>query len=238
MGRQRVTVLENVNLHIAPREYVTIAGPSGSGKSTLMNLLGCLDSPTQGKYYLAGQEVSALSGQALARVRGERIGFVFQGFQLIPRLTAVENVALPLLLKGVEKAERLHRAQEALARVGLSKRLEHRPYQLSGGQQQRVAVARALIHHPSVILADEPTGNLDAEATHEVLNLLEALHGQGHTLVIITHDPAVARRAPRQLVVKDGQVSERDGSADGLQRRLQDRSDSAFPVPSAVHPPR
>jgi len=238
MGRQRVTVLENVNLHIAPREYVTIAGPSGSGKSTLMNLLGCLDSPTQGKYYLAGQEVSALSDQALARVRGERIGFVFQGFQLIPRLTAVENVALPLLLKGVEKAERLHRAQEALARVGLSKRLEHRPYQLSGGQQQRVAVARALIHHPSVILADEPTGNLDAEATHEVLNLLEALHGQGHTLVIITHDPAVARRAPRQLVVKDGQVSERDGSADGLQRRLQDRSDSAFPVPSAVHPPR
>lgn len=238
MGRQRVTVLENVNLHIAPREYVTIAGPSGSGKSTLMNLLGCLDSPTQGKYYLAGQEVSALSDQALARVRGERIGFVFQGFQLIPRLTAVENVALPLLLKGVEKAERLHRAQEALARVGLSKRLEHRPYQLSGGQQQRVAVARALIHHPSVILADEPTGNLDGDATHEVLNLLEALHGQGHTLVIITHDPAVARRAPRQLIVKDGQVSERDGSADGLQRRLQDRSDSAFPAPSAVYPPR
>jgi len=207
MGRQRVTVLENVNLHIAPREYVTIAGPSGSGKSTLMNLLGCLDSPTQGKYYLAGQEVSALSGQALARVRGERIGFVFQGFQLIPRLTAVENVALPLLLKGVEKAERLHRAQEALARVGLSKRLEHRPYQLSGGQQQRVAVARALIHHPSVILADEPTGNLDSTNTHNIVQILRSLaHDDGCTVIIVTHDHSVAEQADVVLQMKDGSL--------------------------------
>jgi len=204
LGKETVHALSNVNLRIKPREYAAIVGPSGSGKSTLMHILGCLDNPTGGRYYLDGQDVSALTERQLAQVRGEKIGFVFQGFQLLPRLTALENVALPLMLRGIDKAQRLTRAREALCRVGLAERLSHRPSQLSGGQQQRVAVARALIHQPSVILADEPTGNLDPQATREVLELLEALHRQGHTLVVITHDPSVARQAPRQIMVEQG----------------------------------
>ncbi|MBQ2700073.1 MAG: ABC transporter ATP-binding protein [Clostridia bacterium] len=218
LGSETVRALDQVNLRIQPREYAAIVGPSGSGKSTLMHILGCLDNPTSGRYFLDGQDVSALSEGQLAQVRGQKIGFVFQGFQLLPRLTALENVALPLMLQGISKTQRLSRAQDALEQVGLEKRLHHKPSQLSGGQQQRVAVARALIHHPSVILADEPTGNLDQKATREVLSLLEALHRQGHTLVVITHDPSVARQAPRQILVEQGQLKEAP-------------ADSTFPQP-------
>ena len=200
--------LHGVTLHIRQGEYAAIVGPSGSGKSTLMNILGCLDAPTSGSYRLHGRDVSTLSPAELARVRGEEIGFVFQGFQLLPRLTAVENVALPLLLCGMPVARRLERASGLLRQVGLGDRLHHRPSQLSGGQQQRVAIARALARDPSVLLADEPTGNLDAAATGEVLALLEALNRQGRTVVLITHDGQVARRAGRQLCISGGRLTE------------------------------
>ena len=200
--------LHGVTLHIRQGEYAAIVGPSGSGKSTLMNILGCLDTPTSGSYRLHGRDVSTLSPAELARVRGEEIGFVFQGFQLLPRLTAVENVALPLLLCGMPAAHRLERASRLLTQVGLGERLHHRPSQLSGGQQQRVAIARALARDPAVLLADEPTGNLDAAATGEVLALLEALNRQGRTVVLITHDGQVARRAGRQLCISGGRLTE------------------------------
>ena len=200
--------LHGVTLHIRQGEYAAIVGPSGSGQSTLMNILGCLDAPTSGSYRLHGRDVSTLSPAELARVRGEEIGFVFQGFQLLPRLTAVENVALPLLLCGMPVARRLERASGLLRQVGLGDRLHHRPSQLSGGQQQRVAIARALARDPSVLLADEPTGNLDAAATGEVLALLEALNRQGRTVVLITHDGQVARRAGRQLCISGGRLTE------------------------------
>ena len=200
--------LHGVTLHIRQGEYAAIVGPSGSGKSTLMNILGCLDAPTSGSYRLHGRDVSTLSPAELARVRGEEIGFVFQGFQLLPRLTAVENVALPLLLCGMPVARRLERASGLLRQVGLGDRLHHRPSQLSGGQQQRVAIARALARDPSVLLADEPTGNLDAAATGEVLALLEVLNRQGRTVVLITHDGQVARRAGRQLCISGGRLTE------------------------------
>ena len=200
--------LHGVTLHIRQGEYAAIVGPSGSGKSTLMNILGCLDAPTSGSYRLHGRDVSTLTPAELARVRGEEIGFVFQGFQLLPRLTAVENVALPLLLCGMPAARRLERASCLLRQVGLVDRLHHRPSQLSGGQQQRVAIARALARDPAVLLADEPTGNLDAAATGEVLALLEALNRQGRTVVLITHDGQVARRAGRQLCISGGRLTE------------------------------
>ena len=200
--------LHGVTLHIRQGEYAAIVGPSGSGKSTLMNILGCLDAPTSGSYRLHGRDVSTLSPAELARVRGEEIGFVFQGFQLLPRLTAVENVALPLLLCGMPVARRLERASGLLRQVGLGDRLHHRPSQLSGGQQQRVAIARALARDPAVLLADEPTGNLDAAATGEVLALLEALNRQGRTVVLITPDGQVARRAGRQLCISGGRLTE------------------------------
>ena len=200
--------LHGVTLHIRQGEYAAIVGPSGSGKSTLMNILGCLDAPTSGSYRLHGRDVSTLTPAELARVRGEEIGFVFQGFQLLPRLTAVENVALPLLLCGMPAARRLERASCLLRQVGLGDRLHHRPSQLSGGQQQRVAMARALARDPAVLLADEPTGNLDAAATGEVLALLEALNRQGRTVVLITHDGQVARRAGRQLCISGGRLTE------------------------------
>ena len=200
--------LHGVTLHIRQGEYAAIVGPSGSGKSTLMNILGCLDAPTSGSYRLHGRDVSTLTPAELARVRGEEIGFVFQGFQLLPRLTAVENVALPLLLCGMPVARRLERASGLLRQVGLGDRLHHRPSQLSGGQQQRVAIARALARDPAVLLADEPTGNLDAAATGEVLALLEALNRQGRTVVLITHDGQVARRAGRQLCISGGRLTE------------------------------
>ncbi|MBR4082211.1 MAG: ABC transporter ATP-binding protein [Clostridia bacterium] len=206
MHDRTMTALDHVSLHVPPGQYAAIVGSSGSGKSTLMHLLGCLDTPTSGAYYLRGRDVSQLPPRELAQVRGAEIGFVFQGFQLIPRLTALENVALPLLLCGVPRRERLARAQSLLERVGLGQRLHHRPSQLSGGQQQRVAVARALARDPALILADEPTGNLDGEATGEVLALLDALHREGRTILLITHDPRVAARAQRQICISRGQM--------------------------------
>lgn len=221
LGEKTVAALDGVSLHIRQGEYAAIIGPSGSGKSTLMHLLGCLDQPTSGAYYLHGRDVSTLSPQDLAKVRGEEIGFVFQGFQLLPRLTAEENVALPLLLRGVPARQRELRARALLEQVGLGERLRHRPGQLSGGQQQRVAVARALARNPSVILADEPTGNLDGQATKDVLALLEGLHREGRTVVLITHDPAVACRARRQIAIAGGKIV----------------ADQTQPAGSAISPP-
>ena len=202
-----VNALDGITLSVAPGEYAAIIGPSGSGKSTLMHMLGCLDTPTSGRYRLNGRDVAALTPAELARVRGEQIGFVFQGFQLLPRLTAVENVALPLMLSGMPAARRTARARELLDAVGMGERLSHRPQQLSGGQQQRVAIARALVRDPPVLLADEPTGNLDGESTEDVLMLLENLHRQGRTVVLITHDPAVASRADRCIRIAAGKIA-------------------------------
>ena len=207
MGSRTLTALDHVSFRIAPGEYTAIVGPSGSGKSTLMHLLGCLDQPTSGQYLLHGRDVSHLPPDALARVRGEEIGFVFQGFQLIPRLTAVENVALPMVLCGVPAKERTERAAALLTRVGLGDRLHHRPAQLSGGQQQRVAIARALSRSPAVLLADEPTGSLDPESTQEVLSLLEELNAEGRTVLLITHDADVADRARRQIRIASGRIA-------------------------------
>ena len=201
-----MAALSHVSLHIAPGEYTAIVGPSGSGKSTMMHLLGCLDTPTSGQVTLHGRDVSNLRPLELSRVRGEEIGFVFQGFQLLPQLTALENVAMPLLLAGAGRRERESRAKALLERVGLGERLHHRPSQLSGGQQQRVAIARALVRDPAVLLADEPTGNLDLDATREVLALLSRLHQEGRTVLLITHDPGVAACALRQIRVAHGKV--------------------------------
>lgn len=200
--------LNKASMHIAPGDYAAIVGPSGSGKSTLMNLLGCLDRPTSGRYWLHGRDVSTLAPQQLAQVRGAEIGFVFQGFQLLPALTAGENVALPLLLSGMPLRARRTRAAALLGEVGLSDRIDHRPGELSGGQQQRVAIARALARDPAVLLADEPTGNLDEQATGDVLTLLDRLHAQGRTIVLITHDPRVAARADRVFQISDGILTE------------------------------
>ncbi len=206
MDSKTLTALDSVSFHIRQGEYAAIVGPSGSGKSTLMNLLGCLDSPTSGSYRLHGRDVSRLSADDLARVRGEEIGFVFQGFQLIPRLTALENVALPMVLCGVPVHQRLRRAEALLTRMGLKDRQHHRPAQLSGGQQQRVAIARALSRDPAVLLADEPTGSLDPAATQDILTLLDELHQEGRTVVLITHDKQVAARASRQLMISGGRL--------------------------------
>ena len=202
-GRE-VAALSHVSMHIAEGTYTAIVGPSGSGKSTLMHLLGCLDTPSSGKVFLHGHDVTTLHPHQLAKLRGEEIGFVFQGFQLLPQLTALENVAMPLLLAGVPRRERESRAQELLLRVGLGERLHHCPSQLSGGQQQRVAIARALVRNPPILLADEPTGNLDEEATRDVLALLDGLHREGRTILLITHSPAVAACAQQQIVVSNG----------------------------------
>lgn len=207
MNDLTVEALTDVSFRIGKGEYAAIVGPSGSGKSTLMHILGCLDRPSSGTYLLDGQDVSRLPEKALSQVRGERIGFVFQGFQLIPRMSALENVTLPLILCGAPEKERTARAKALLDRVGLGDRLHHRPNQLSGGQQQRVAIARALARDPAVLLADEPTGSLDPQATHDVLALLDELHREDHTVLLITHDMAVARRADRQLRIQDGRLA-------------------------------
>ena len=206
MDGQTVAALSDVSFHIGQGEYTAIVGPSGSGKSTLMHLLGCLDRPSAGQYLLDGQDISQLPDKRLAQLRGEKIGFVFQGFQLIPRMTALENVLLPMILCGMKEKERTARAEALLGRVGLGDRLHHRPSQLSGGQQQRVAIARALAREPAVLLADEPTGSLDPQSTREVLSLLDELHREGHTVLLITHDMTVARRAQRRLVIRGGQL--------------------------------
>jgi putative ABC transport system ATP-binding protein len=215
VGEQQVRALRGVDLRIDAGEYVSIMGPSGSGKSTLLNVLGCLDRPSAGTYRLDGRRVGELDEKALAAVRRDTIGFVFQTFHLVPRLDARANVALPLLFAGVESTERRRRADEALAAVGLSDRADHRPDQLSGGQRQRVAIARAVVTEPRVILADEPTGNLDTHSGEEIVALLEELNSGGMTLVVVTHDPDIAARARRRVRIVDGQVASdqrREGS--------------------------
>jgi putative ABC transport system ATP-binding protein len=205
-GDVEVRALDGVSLRIASGEFVAVMGPSGSGKSTLMNILGCLDRPTGGRYVLAGREVSRLSKTDLADVRSQTLGFVFQNFNLLPRTSALENVELPLMYQGVRAKDRRARAHESLDRVGLATRAGHTPNQLSGGQQQRVAIARALVTRPRVILADEPTGNLDSRTSLEVMALFQELGGQGITIILVTHEPEVAEFASRVVVVKDGHM--------------------------------
>lgn len=206
MGNQWVRVLKGIDLDVQPGEYIALMGPSGSGKSTLMNLLGCLDTPTSGSYFLAGEDVSRMDDDALAEVRNKKIGFVFQTFNLLPRQTALQNVALPLVYAGWSKADRLKRATEVLGMVGLTDRMDHQPNQLSGGQRQRVAIARALVNTPSMVLADEPTGNLDTATSVEIMRLFDEIHARGNTLVVVTHEEDIARHAKRIVRLRDGLI--------------------------------
>lgn len=209
MGSETVRALRGVDLTIRKNEFVAIMGPSGSGKSTLMNMIGCLDTPTAGEYWLNGYRVSELGDDALARIRNKEIGFVFQTFNLLPRATALQNVELPMVYAGTGSKERRAAAQGALGRVGLGERMHHRPNELSGGQRQRVAIARALVNNPSIILADEPTGNLDSKTSEEILALFEQLHDEGQTIILVTHELDIAAHARRQIHLRDGRV-ERD----------------------------
>jgi putative ABC transport system ATP-binding protein len=209
MGDQQVHALRGVNIKIARNEYVAIMGPSGSGKSTLMNLIGCLDSPTKGQYWLNAQQVSELNDDELARIRNREIGFVFQTFNLLARATALHNVELPLIYAGVPAAERSERAAAALTAVGMEQRMSHKPNELSGGQRQRVAIARALVNKPSIILADEPTGNLDSQTGNEIMALFDRLQSEGNTIIVVTHEHDIAEYAQRVIYIKDG-VVERD----------------------------
>lgn len=206
LGAQTVHVLKGIDLDISKNEYVALMGPSGSGKSTLMNLLGCLDTPTSGRYELNGTDVSSLNDNALAEIRNTEIGFVFQTFNLLPRSTALENVALPLVYAGLSKEERLARAAEVLEQVGLADRMDHRPNQLSGGQRQRVAVARALVNKPALILADEPTGNLDSKTSIEIMKLFDDIQAAGNTVVLVTHEEDIAQHAKRVIRLVDGNI--------------------------------
>ncbi len=205
---QALPILKGIHLHIRPSEYVALVGASGSGKSTLMNLLGCLDSPTAGSYLLDGVEVSHMDNTELCAIRQEKIGFVFQGFQLLQKLSALDNVAFPLMLRGMPPHQREKQAMQALGQVGLSQRAHHHPNALSGGQQQRVALARALCYAPKLLLCDEPTGALDTQSRDDILSLFDQLHQRGHTIAVITHDPCVASRAMKRYQVKDGQVTQ------------------------------
>jgi len=206
MGSETVHALRGVDLEIRRNEYVAIMGPSGSGKSTMMNLIGCLDTPTGGEYWLNGQEVSRMSDDALARVRNKEIGFVFQTFNLLPRATALQNVELPLVYAGVSSRERRAMAADALERVGLADRKDHKPNELSGGQRQRVAIARALVNRPSILLADEPTGNLDSATSEEIMRVFGTLHAQGQTVIMVTHEADIAAHAARVVLLRDGRV--------------------------------
>ncbi len=206
MGAERVLALRGVDLEIHRNEYVAIMGPSGSGKSTMMNVLGCLDTPSGGSYWLNGHEVSRMADDDLARVRNREIGFVFQTFNLLPRASALANVELPLVYAGVTARERKRRASAALERVGLGNRMEHRPNELSGGQRQRVAIARALVNEPSILLADEPTGNLDSATSEEIMRVFGSLQAQGQTVIVVTHEPDIAQHARRIVVLRDGRV--------------------------------
>ena len=222
VGVEQIRALDGVELEIEQNEYVAIMGTSGSGKSTLMNLLGCLDRPTSGVYELDGREVSSMSAGQLSHVRNERIGFVFQSFELLPRLTALKNVELPLIYSRDGWRGRQKRAREALEMVGLGDRMKHRPNQLSGGQKQRVAIARAMVNRPAILLADEPTGNLDSRTSEEILNLFEDLYRKGQTIVMVTHEPDVARHAKRIVRMKDGKVlsdlpTDQDATSAGAQ---------------------
>jgi putative ABC transport system ATP-binding protein len=206
MGTEKLHALRGIDLIIRKGEYVAIMGPSGSGKSTLMNLIGCLDTPTSGKYWLAGRLVSDLDDDELAYIRNKEIGFVFQTFNLLPRATALHNVELPLIYNGTPAEERLSLAKHALATVDLTERMQHKPNELSGGQRQRVAIARALVNSPSIVLADEPTGNLDSKTGDEIMALFARLHGEGNTIIVVTHENDIARRAHRIIHVRDGKV--------------------------------
>ena len=221
MGTTTVRALRSVDLRIDPGEYVAIMGPSGSGKSTLMNLIGCLDTPSQGQYWLNGQPVAQLAEHELARIRNREIGFVFQSFNLLARASALRNVELPLVYGGVSPAERRARAAEALRQVDLEDRMDHRPNQLSGGQRQRVSIARALVTRPALLLADEPTGNLDTKTSGEIMALFQRLHDAGNTLVIVTHERDIAEHAHRVVTIRDGLVAsdERTGQATEAQQR-------------------
>ena len=213
MGDELIHALRGVSVSIERGEYVAIMGPSGSGKSTLMNLIGCLDTPSKGTYLLNGKEASQMNDNELARIRNEEIGFVFQTFNLLPRATALHNVELPLVYAGVQKKERLERAKAALEKVELTSRMHHRPNELSGGQRQRVAIARALVNNPSILLADEPTGNLDSKTGVEIMALFDRLHGAGNTIVLVTHESEIAAHAHRVISIRDGGV-ERDLATD------------------------
>ncbi|RIX51050.1 ABC transporter ATP-binding protein [Paenibacillus nanensis] len=222
MGKETVTVLKGVSLHVYPGDFVAIVGPSGSGKSTMMNVIGCLDTPTEGSYKLDGTEVRGLSDDKLADIRNKKIGFIFQGFHLLPKLTALENCELPLIYRGLPAKQRRELALTALEQVGLGERVHHRPSELSGGQQQRVAIARALATNPPILLADEPTGALDMKTGQEVLGLMEELNRQGHTIVLITHDMDVAKRAKRTVVMRDGVLTEERRYGHEAEPRVQD----------------
>jgi putative ABC transport system ATP-binding protein len=206
IGEETVRALNGINLSIQKNEYVALMGPSGSGKSTLMNIIGCLDTPSSGEYFLNGPNVAQLSDSELAAIRNKEIGFVFQTFNLLPRLTALQNVALPLVYAGIPEAERLKKAKDVLEQVGLGNRMTHKPNELSGGQRQRVAVARALVNHPSIILADEPTGNLDTKTSEEIMQLFDIIHQAGNTIVLVTHEEDIALRAKRVVRMRDGIV--------------------------------
>lgn len=208
VGEDRVRALDHASLHIQPQEFVSIIGPSGSGKSTLMNIIGCLDVADAGTYLLDGMPIESYSENELAQVRNRKIGFVFQSFNLIPKMTAEENVELPLIYQGMKRSERVHRVREALERVGLSNRAKHLPTELSGGQQQRVAIARAIVTNPKLILADEPTGALDSKTSKEIIDIFHELHAQGNTIVLITHDNDVAKQASRSVHILDGRITE------------------------------
>lgn len=208
MGENKVTALSGISVHIKPHEFVAIVGPSGSGKSTLMNMLGCLDVPTSGSYLLDGKEVSKLNDDELSVIRNFKIGFIFQKFNLIQKLSALENVELPLVYQGLSNRECRERAIESLRKVGLEERMDHKPYELSGGQQQRVAIARALVTNPPVLLADEPTGALDSKTGIEVIEILKNLHENGNTVILITHDNELAKKAQRIIRISDGEITE------------------------------
>jgi putative ABC transport system ATP-binding protein len=212
MGEDKVYALDDLTLTVHEGEFTSIVGPSGSGKSTLMDIIGCLDTPTSGEYFLGGEEVSKLSDNKLSEIRNEKIGFVFQKFNLLSKLSALENVELPLVYQGVSSKERRRRAEEALDSVGLLPRMKHLPSQMSGGQQQRVAIARALVTNPQIILADEPTGNLDSKTGEEVLKILKELNEKGRTVILITHDSHVAKSAKRIVELMDGKIYEHEGA--------------------------
>jgi putative ABC transport system ATP-binding protein len=216
IGTQEVAALNGIDLNIAKGEFAALMGPSGSGKSTLMNILGCLDRPTVGSYRLDGDEVSHLSDDALAKTRNKKIGFVFQNFNLLSRISALDNVALPLVYAGIGHKERIERASFFLKAVGLDTRADHQPNELSGGQRQRVAIARALVNDPSIIMADEPTGNLDTKSTREIMEIFIQLHKQGKTIILVTHEPEIASCASRQLLVRDGKITRDAGKGERM----------------------
>ena len=217
MGDVEVRALNGINLHIKPKEFVSIIGPSGSGKSTLMNMIGCLDTATSGDYWIDGIPVENMSEDDLAALRNEKIGFIFQGYNLLPKLSALENVELPLIYRGISPSRRRELAEAALVRVGMESRMHHKPKELSGGQQQRVAIARALSNKPSLILADEPTGALDSKTGIEVLQMMKDIHAEGNTVVLITHDSKIAAHAERIVTISDGQITSDTTSKEGLE---------------------